>query len=121
MSSECLMTLTPTQFPYCVYNYSDSIILILGTLLPLTCDAAGLAEVSVVNADGYRIDDSDITASSEYNEVNCASVMARDLYAADGWETWCSGMTLVSDGDLLHKVLKNDQTYKFFSSDVVLG
>ena len=87
---------TNTTLLLCLQLFGFNV-LILGTLLPLTCDAAGLAEVSVVNADGYRIDDADITASSQYNEVNCASVMARDLYAADGWKTWCSGMTLVSD------------------------
>ena len=87
---------TNTTLLLCLQLFGFNV-LILGTLLPLTCDAAGLAEVSVVNADGYRIDDADITASSEYNNSRCVSAKARDLYAADGYETWCSGMTLVSD------------------------
>ena len=71
--------------------------LFVGTLLPLTCVAAGLAEVSVVNADGYRIDDADITASRYHNNDNCVSRNARDLTDSDGLNSWCSGMTLVSN------------------------
>ena len=64
----------------------------VGTLFPQFCAGVGLEEVSIVNADGYRIDDADITSSSTYNEIYCWESKARSLTDSETRHAWCSGM-----------------------------
>ena len=75
-----------------------------GTLLPLTCDGLGQSKVSLVNAEGYRIDNSDITASSSHGDPNCHYLHARDLNNGNTAVAWCNG--------------KDNTSYKFENSDI---
>ena len=79
---------------YCMF-YLFNIFFIhfaIDTLFSQFCAGMELEEVSIVNADGYRIDDADITSSSTHNEIYCQESMARSLFDSVIQHAWCSGM-----------------------------
>ena len=76
----------------------------------------GLEEVSIVNTDGYRIDDADITSSSTHNEIYCQESKARSLFDSDIRHAWCSGMyhteirsqvDTICRAQIKHSILRN--------------
>ena len=84
------------MFIYCMFYLVNIFFYIIhfaiGTLYSQFCAGMGLEEVSIVNADGYRIDDADITSSSTHNEIYCQESMARSLFDSVIQHAWCSGM-----------------------------
>ena len=67
----------------------------IDTLSSQFCAGIGLKEVSIVNADGYRIDDADITSSSTNHDPYCHENKARNVFDSQERHAWCTGTYLM--------------------------